>query len=134
MAIAILFLDKRSLFCGSGRSLIVSETGFLFLNLGIVAKATENPVSWFVGKKAIAPWLNSLCPSCLCGSIVKKLSWRSLFYFWISDRFFIGQFAIACGSETGFLVGILDVVAKIGGRNPVSWFVGKEAIAFLVGR
>ncbi|MBD2546621.1 hypothetical protein [Planktothricoides raciborskii] len=48
-----------------------------------------------MGKEAIAYWLNSLCPSCLCGSILKKLSWRSLFYFWISDRFFIGQWAIA---------------------------------------
>jgi len=43
---------------------------------------------------------------------------RSLFYFWISDRYFIGQWAIACGSETEFLFGILGREAKTT-ENPV---------------
>jgi len=38
LAIAILFLDKRSLFCDKGAIACGSETGFLILNLGIVAK------------------------------------------------------------------------------------------------
>jgi hypothetical protein len=55
--------DRRnpvSWFVTKARSLMASETGFLILNLGIVAKATENPVSWF-GAKARSLFYFSPC-------------------------------------------------------------------------
>jgi len=82
-AIAILFLDKRSLFYWAVGDRLWFRNRVSFWNSRSGGKNNGEPGSLLVGKKAIAYWLNSLCPSCLCGSILKKLSWRSLFYFWI---------------------------------------------------